>query len=359
MKASVVKIKGAGLKGLALAYFLKQRGIPSEIYELTDRAGGWIKTCHEKGFLFEAGPRGFRPHPFTLSLVDSLGLTSQLIKPDKAAQKRFIYYKGALRSLSYFTPQIAYGVIKDLLMPSTDKNLSIKDYFTKRMGKFCAETFVDAFASGVFGGDISQLSATQCFPQMTCKRSIVGSMFSQKSVSKEPLLSFDKGMQTLIEALSKDQIIHFGTTCRDADFDTTPNKKIPAVSLVAVNMGWKKEKLLTSGFGYLIPQNQKEPILGTVFDSLTFPDQNQHPDELRMTVMMGGAHHAHLIDLPECEIKKIALTSIQKHTGVMSCPDSLLIHKARSAIPQPLLNGIPVSVGINNVILDAYRLSKL
>ena len=53
------------------------------------------------------------------------------------------------------------------------------------------------------------------------------------------------------------------------------------------------------GFGYLVPSREREDILGVVFDSLTFPGQHAGPDlhaadycpELRLTVMMGGAHH--------------------------------------------------------------------
>lgn len=363
MSLSVVKIKGAGLKGLALAYFLKQRGIPSIIYEKSSRAGGWIKTIRQEGFIFEAGPRGFRPHPRTLELIESLGLTSQLIRPDKASRKRFIYYNQKLRPLSYFSLAIIKGLIKDVFAPASKKGLSIHDYFLERLGPFCTYHLIDPLVSGIYAGDIKKLSANKCFPLFTSRGKLLKSILSSPSqlknspYKKEPLLSFKGGFETLIEALMKDQPIVYDRCEEEVDFDCSPDNFVNYSSVVAVNIGWKEGPKLPKGFGYLIPQNQNEKILGVVFDSQTFPDQNFLKEEVRLTIMMGGVHHPQLIKSSDEEIKNICEEALKIHLGIVKKPDIILIHRALNAIPQPGLTDSFMGVGVNDAIEKAFQFS--
>ena len=59
-------ILGAGISGLATAWFLKkyadqkQSQLKITLIEKSQRAGGWIQTIQTGKFLFEQGPRSFR-----------------------------------------------------------------------------------------------------------------------------------------------------------------------------------------------------------------------------------------------------------------------------------------------------------
>lgn len=338
----IAKIKGGGIKGLALAYFLKKQGIPSIIYEKSDRLGGWIQTVEHRGFLFERGPHSFRGHLVALKMVQDLGLEDQLIRP--ADTKRYLYHRGRLVQPSHFFPWIALGLLRDTLLPKCRQEMSVQDYFNYRLGKTCTRCLIDPLATGIFAGDIDKLSAQNAFPDMTRKGSVLRSLWGR---SKWPIFSFKKGMQTLVDALAQGQQVRLGQTLDDPDFDCSPNLDDAYTSMVVIHFGWKKPVLKLSGLGYLIPQIEKEQILGALFNGNN-----------SLSVMMGGAHHPHLIDVPDAELLEIATRALKKHLGIEAGPEAYLIHRAKNAIPQPLMGQQPKALGVSGALLEAYEISS-
>ena len=59
MKAPRFIIIGAGISGLSLGWFLREKfPIASiKVFEKNSRPGGWIQTLTSGDFLFETGPR--------------------------------------------------------------------------------------------------------------------------------------------------------------------------------------------------------------------------------------------------------------------------------------------------------------
>ena len=113
-----IVILGGGISGLSLAYYLKSfvrspchfrnrlRNLNSSssgvslssqnppkirirIVEASSRLGGWIHTeTTPSGYLFEFGPRGFRPSrngSEVLSLIEELGLQDEMLTVTPAA----------------------------------------------------------------------------------------------------------------------------------------------------------------------------------------------------------------------------------------------------------------------------------
>ena len=117
-------------------------------------------------------------------------------------------------------------------------------------------------------------------------------------------------------------------------------KSIPAASLAVVNLGYRSPVLKKRGFGYLIPSSEKQEILGVVWDSCVFPQQNRDPNETRLTVMMGGAHQPQIVSTDDSQIMEIALDSLSKHLGVDAEPDAVGIKRITEAIPQYVLGHI-------------------
>jgi len=59
-----VIILGAGITGLALGYFLQQRGIDFLILEKDARPGGHIRSLREGPYLMDVGPNSLQAqHP--------------------------------------------------------------------------------------------------------------------------------------------------------------------------------------------------------------------------------------------------------------------------------------------------------
>src|SRR5262245_23718577 len=98
-------ILGAGISGLSLGWFLKRRfgsRIKLQIFEKSSRAGGWIQTVREKGFLFEQGPRSLRSHGSgleTLMLLEQLGMENEVIAANQASRNRYLWINKKLHRL--------------------------------------------------------------------------------------------------------------------------------------------------------------------------------------------------------------------------------------------------------------------
>lgn len=365
---SKIRIKGAGIQGLTCAWAL--RDLSPELYEAKSVPGGWIQTRVIDNFLFELGPRGFRPKGdglYTLQLIRELGLEEELIAPPASASIRYIYLNGRLQALphslsSWFTPlgyKMGKGILRDLVMPQK-KAETIQDYFSHRFGKDFTSNIVDPGVRGVFGGDISKLSFANCFPDVhkiaSHNRSLILGMLKKKKApqdpkwSKYPLLSFKQGMGTLIEALSKHFTIHTSTPLQDADIDCTTNH--PSASIAVVNLGYR-EKFPVKGFGYLVPSHLNEPIMGCIFDSETFPQQNNHPEETRLTVMVGGTHQPHLLNHPD--LIGLVQKTLYRHIGIKIEPQAAQITLCQNAIPQYGILDNLKGIGINDACLKGYQ----
>lgn len=268
---------------------------------------------------------------------------------------------------------------------------SIAQFVSRRFSPHFAHKLVDPLTTGIYAGDINKLSIRSCFPKLheweqeygsvakgmlrrKRDKQRVSSPFMEK-FSRVPIFSFKDGMETLTDALADALVphlrlntsvkaLHFkrddveieledGHTLRaDHVFSALPASRlaqlfknqhqelstllrsITSSSVAVVNVGYFRKVLKKRGFGYLVPSSEGEKVLGCVFDSDVFPEQNQIPEETRLTVMIGGTHQPSLIDLPNEDLKELALSSLQNHLGIDAEPDAISIRIARSAIPQ-------------------------
>ena len=106
---------------------------------------------------------------------------------------------------------------------------------------------------------------------------------------------------------------------------------IPSASLVVVNVGYRSSVLRMPGFGYLVPSQENEKILGVVWDSSIFPEQNREQEETRLTVMIQDTQQ------DDAQIQQLVLEKLAKHLGIVQVPDQLMINRKAQAIPQYLV----------------------
>lgn len=405
---SRVVILGAGISGLSLAWFLKKRfgnNISITVLEETHRTGGSIQTIEKDHFLFEQGPHSCRPKgrgEVTLGLAEELGLENQVITANPKAHSRYIYTNNALHRIptslvSFLFSPLTKGaipaLIRDLFTPAgKEKNETIYAFFARRFNTSIAECLVDSLVSGIYAGNIHELSLKSCFPLLheweQAKGSVIRGAFSQsigksstplspfvKSIQASPIFSFKDGIETLTRSLTHQldakillksppractwqhhgvKIHLFNQETLEADHvfascppdklaDLIPStqnnltkllKSLTYASVGVVNLGYTQSILPKHGFGYLIPSKEKEEILGTLWDSDIFPEQNRHPKETRLTVMIGGAHHPSIEKLSEQQCLEIALQALKKHLNITCKPDSTAFKLAQKTIPQ-------------------------
>lgn len=383
-----VAILGAGITGLTLAWYLRQRHgseIELTLIEKSNRAGGWIQTIKKDDFFFELGPRSCRPYGngvHTLTLLNELGLDEEVIYPNASAHVRYLYTDKQLLPiptnpmkwiLSPLNKGLVHALWNDLWTKPQPGDETIYDFVSRRLSPELAERFIDPLVSGIYGGNIKELSVQSCFPKLkeweeTGGGILKGILRSKKkgTKAKGPLFTLSRGMESLPLALShrlKD-VIQLNTTvesikARDGQiilqihnnkdvvvdylFCATPASiianyfkvhTIETTSIAAVSLGYSNKVLDYEGFGYLVPSKEKEQILGAVWDSSIFPVQNQTTDQTRLTVMIGGSHMSNFLDYEESDFYKMACDAMQAHLNIQVKPDVYHVHIARHAIPQ-------------------------
>jgi protoporphyrinogen/coproporphyrinogen III oxidase len=289
-------------------------------------------------------------------------------------------------------PLFVKSLWKDMREPSGNEiDESIFNFVSRRLGTEVAEKFIDPLVTGIYAGDIRKLSVKCCFPALynweKQHGSLLKGMILRKKKKDEEVSEFIKlirehsvftlqdGMETLIQALvkalpkelklstqveslkiNKDNIgvhtselgiIHadhvfstlppheLGRLIREADGKLSKHlQSIRSTSVAVINLGYKQKVLPCEGFGYLVPSKEKEEILGTVWDSSAFAQQNHSPDETRLTVMLGGEHMPDFHNYKESDFLGMALRSMAKHLNINREPDALSIKVAAHAIPQ-------------------------
>jgi oxygen-dependent protoporphyrinogen oxidase len=177
-----IVVVGAGISGLALAHRLEQTLPAAQVVVLEERSrtGGTIETVRRDAFVVEAGPNGFPDNnPSTLDLARSIGLQDQLVVASEAAgRNRFLLIDGRLRLLpnsfgSFLKTDLLGWVAKGQLLLERFRprrkgwrDESIHAFARRRVGRQVADTFVDAFVTGILAGDPRLLSVEASFPRL-------------------------------------------------------------------------------------------------------------------------------------------------------------------------------------------------
>ncbi len=362
-------ILGGGITGLSAAWHIKKRDPRAKItlLEKENRLGGWIRTSHEGGFLFEKGPRTFQlgRSPHLLELIRELGL--EIIESDPAAKKRFILHKGKLRTPeSQIFTLIPYLIRELFVRPTKSQDESIYDFASRRFSPKIAEMFFDPLALGIYAGDIRKLSIRSCFPTLyeweQKKGSILKGLFSSPKTA-QGLFTLKGGMETLIHALEKKLNIDIILNCPVETIKEqeviTPGKtfsadriisalppKIPRKSIWVVNIAFDRDVLSKKGFGYLVPTKEKESLLGCIFDSAIFPEQGRMT---RLTAMVRAE---------EKEPLESALNALNRHLGINAAPAYSSAFFAKEAIAQPEVgSGYTEGVSVDACIQRGQRLT--
>lgn len=380
-------ILGAGISGLALAWQLQKLHPQADVHvlEKSARIGGWIETRHRDGFLFEMGPHSIRAKGkgfYTLKLVEELGMQEEVIAPNPAAKRRYLYQNKKLIPLPHNVPSMLFSGRLSLLLqaawqdwrtpPAICADESIYDFGCRHFGKEFTEQMLDPLTWGIFAGNCRNLSVQACFPEWVQDEGLHGSLLKAawrrkrpalagsewiSHMQKEAIFSFRQGIGSLVEALSRRiKNICLGTHVINMRFEPEgiqlelssqqklwadhvfstlppveigkllpiPEWQIPYATVGVVAAGFHAQAIPKEGFGYLVPTREKESILGMVWDSSVFPEQNK-PGQARLTVMIEAKE-------PK-DLKSIALDAMARHLHIKACPDSLEVKIAHSAIP--------------------------
>ena len=238
MSPDRVTVVGAGITGLATAWFLRDAGVPVTVLEALDRVGGKVRTEIFGDEPLDVGPDTFLGRvPWAADLCRRLGLDDDLVAP--ATTRAWLWSRGRLRPLP---DGLALGVpLKPLALarsgvvgpaglaragldvvlprsPLTD-DPSVADVIGGRLGREVLDRLVDPLIGGINAGRSDRLSLAAVAPDLAAAarrhRSLILGLRADRQAAPPPdaplFLGLRGGLQRLTDRLAQDLDVRTGT----------------------------------------------------------------------------------------------------------------------------------------------------
>ncbi|MBM7694831.1 oxygen-dependent protoporphyrinogen oxidase [Peribacillus deserti] len=232
-----VLVIGGGVTGLSTLYELSkwkkenQSDIRLVLAEASAQLGGKIHTVKNVGFMMEAGADSIVARKANgMNFIQELGLEEEVVY--NAAGRSFIYSDGELKLIPadsvFGIPASVESLAKSTLVSAEGKVEALKDFYTKNedftkndsigvflehfFGKELVQKQIGPVLSGVYSGDLEDLTIASTLPQVFDYKEKYGSIikgFNEnrkvwQSGGDRKFLSFKGGLGALIQAYEED-----------------------------------------------------------------------------------------------------------------------------------------------------------
>jgi oxygen-dependent protoporphyrinogen oxidase len=226
-----VVVVGAGVAGLATAWYLQRRGVGVTVLEGDERAGGKVRTGELDGCPVDVGPDTFLGRvPWAVELCRDLGLADDLVAP--ATTRAWLWSRGELHplpeGLALGVPLHALSLARsgivspagmaraalDLVLPTSrlPADPTVADVIGSRLGDEVLDRLVDPLIGGINAGRSDRLSFAAVAPDLSAvsrrHRSLILGLRQERRKappSDAPLfLGLRGGMERLIARLAKE-----------------------------------------------------------------------------------------------------------------------------------------------------------
>lgn len=387
-------IVGGGIAGLAAAWAARQAGGPAldiVVLERDAEPGGKARTVRSGGWRAEGGPAGAVLRPELQALIESAGLSGEVIPARPESRHRFLYVGGRPRRVTPNPVALvgsgvlsARGAARLLAEPFVARHgggeESIRDFAARRLGAEAAERLIMPMTIGVFAGDARALSVDAAFPRMRALErehgSLVRGLVARRGRMAPPLVSFRGGMQRLPLALAErgsftvqcntrvravertdaqwrlhtdarepllaDAIVLAGESWSMSELVSALDPTIaanlaaiqcPPVTVVALGYGPGEAARVPRGFGVLVARGERVRMLGGLWESQIFP--GRAPDgHLLMRAMYGGTIDSAACAGSEQDALALAREDMTRCFGIVSEPVFSHVVQWPAAIPQ-------------------------
>ena len=384
-------IIGAGISGLAAAYFLQKRipAVSIDIYDEQKRAGGVIRTEKISGCVVEAGPDSFLTIKKAASrLCEEIGLGSQLVGSNDAARKTFIFQDTALKELpdgfflmvpTKIKPMLTNDLLtwpgklemlSDLFSNPEDLDCSVSDFVDRRFGSEVLQRIAEPMISGIYGADVKRLSLQSALPQIWELQKngslILQLLKRERGVSGESLFTtLENGMESLVESLRQKisavwnlgqpvpeiRRTQGGWSIQNNTYDAVllAGSKLPFIevpSFESLHSVWQTIRknsavvivagfrgLQKKGFGWLVPAQERHSILACTYLTNKFPRRSP-PDLFLLRAFIGGEQAERWIQCSDEAIYEEMLNELQRISGITGTPEFHRIFRWLNAMPE-------------------------
>jgi oxygen-dependent protoporphyrinogen oxidase len=224
-----ITVLGAGISGLATAFWLNKDGFDITVLELKNEPGGSMVTRREDGFLIDYGPNsGLETTPLIGQIVEEVGLKGQIIYAQDKANKRYILRNNQLHALptnplaffktKLFSPKAKLRLLAEPFFGKSKEGYyqSVSEFVKRRLGQEFLDYAINPFVAGVFAGNPDNLSVKSAFPKLYRLEELYGGLFkglilgarerkkrAEQSKQSARMFSFKDGMQIFPKAIAR------------------------------------------------------------------------------------------------------------------------------------------------------------
>ncbi|KAF0818017.1 MULTISPECIES: protoporphyrinogen oxidase [unclassified Cytobacillus] len=408
-----VIVAGGGITGLAAAYYLqkeaKVKGLALDVklIEASHRLGGKIQTIIRDGFVIEKGPDSFLARKQSASrLAREAGLEKELVRNTSGKsyvlvrQRLYPMPGGSIMGIpTQIAPFITTGLFSpagkaraaaDFVLPrsnpSTDQSLGA--FFRRRLGDEVVDNLIEPLLSGIYAGDIDQLSLMATFPQFyqveQKYRSLILGMKKAagprpkpgNSKSKEGMfLTFKSGLQSLVDALESklepgtvlkghriESVIKNGESYTvemnggeklkaDCLVMSVPHhslcsifsgwglfeqfKEMPSTSVATVALAFPEEAIERDidGTGFVVSRHSDYTITACTWTHKKWPHSTPKGKVL-LRCYVGKDGDEAVVDLSDDQIVKVVLDDLNKTMNITMNPDFSYVTRWKDSMPQ-------------------------
>jgi protoporphyrinogen/coproporphyrinogen III oxidase len=431
-----IAILGGGIAGLTAAYELAKLSRQNEpihvsLYEASTRLGGIVETIREGGFVIEGGPDAWvSEKPWARELAVELGLEEELIYSNDVQRKTYILIDSILRAMpdgmrmmvptdlaaldasNLFSEEAKQAFHHEIdraqelkaTIPLHDE--SVADFVRRHFGDEVLRKIGAPLLSGVFGGDVTQLSVRAVMAPFVALEREHGSLISglqtrDASTKKLPIFTtLRSGLGTLIDrmvAAIPQEWIHLGTSvislepsgegwtvhtsagsgCFDSVLIATPlhiargllapldpiaaqNMQMEASSAVVVGFGFEDAAALPlpPGFGFLVPAGSNHLLLACTFMDQKFPGRVPAGGRL-LRAFFGGASAERVQRCGNDEIASIARMELARILGPLPEPRVTVVRRWPLSLPQYAVGHLERMAVVDQQVRSLKKLALL
>jgi len=390
----MIAIIGGGISGLAAAIELQKWCEPCVVLDAGDSPGGVIQTERIDGYQLEYGANSILTDQEVTEFLIKTGLENEFYPAGKSSKKRYIFRNGryhrlptkpyGLLTTSFLSWPAKLAILKEWYKkPEVSRpDETLGEFIERRFNREIADYILAPFITGIYAGDPYQLLLKETFPVLACYEEEYGSVLKgfikNKGGERKQGLYFKSGMQALPDAMAaavkrlergavvqritkhtNNYEIHYmqNGEQRTLECDTvvlsapayvsadiigevshkaaSAFRNINYAPVVKVFLGYDRKKVRYpfNGFGALNPPVENQYMLGSIWNTSTFPLAAPRGKVL-LTCMAGGMIQSNRTQMKDDYILHRVKADIASYFKIKAEPEFTHVYRLDRAIPQ-------------------------